>query len=103
VTSPVNGTYVRPANPYTDDPRYSGVTIKADDGSEVKVFYITPATGLKPGDKVEAGKTPIGTSQDIVKKYPATVDRRPITNHVHIQVKKDGQFIDPTEAITDRK
>ncbi len=103
VTSPVNGTYVRPATPYTGDPRYSGAVIKADDGSEVKVLYISPAPGLKPGDKVEAGKTPIGTSQDIVKKYPATAKLGPITNHVHIQVKKDGKFIDPTEAITGRK
>ena len=103
VVSPVNGTYARPARPYTDDPRYSGVMIKADDGSEVKVFYITPSKSLKPGDRVEAGKTPIGSSQDIVKKYPATVDRRPITNHVHIQVRKNGKFIDPTKAVTGRK
>jgi len=103
VSSPVNGTYVRSATPYTDDPRYSGAVIKADDGSEVKVLYISPVPGLKPGDKVEAGKTPLGTSQDIVKKYPGSAKRGPITNHVHIQVKKDGQFIDPTEAITGHK
>lgn len=103
VASPVNGTYVRPARPYADDPKYSGVMINADDGSEVKVFYVEPAPGLKPGDKVEAGKTPIGTSQDITQRYPATAKRRPITNHVHIQVKKNGQFIDPTKSLTGRK
>ena len=103
VTSPVNGTYVRPATPYTDDPRYSGVVIKADDGSEVKVLYISPAPGLKPGDRVEAGKTPIGSSQDITQKYPATGNKRPITNHVHIQIKKKGKFIDPTKSLTGQK
>ena len=40
---------------------------------------------------------------DIPQVAPATADQGPITNHVHIQVKKDGQFIDPTEAITGRK
>lgn len=103
VVSPVNGTYVRPANPYTDDLRYSGVMIKADDGSEVKMFYISPAPDLKPGDRVEAGKTPIGSSQDITQKYPATGNKRPITNHVHIQIKKKGKFIDPTKSLTGQK
>jgi len=102
VVSPVSGTYVRPARPYADDPRYSGAMIKADDGTEVKVFYISPATGLKPGDRVEAGKTPLGTSQDLAQKYPARGERGPITNHVHIQVKRDGKFIDPTESVTRR-
>ena len=98
VVSPINGTYVRPARPYADDPRFSGIVIKGDDGSEVKVLYVDPAQNLKPGDPVIAGKTPIGTSQDITKKYPASKTKKAITNHVHIQIKKDGQFIDPSAS-----
>ena len=55
----------------------------------MKVLYIKPAPDLKPGDKVEAGKTPIGTAQDITLKYPPT-ESGPMTNHIHIQVRKDG-------------
>lgn len=99
VVSPVDGTYVRPATPYSDDPRYSGAVIKTEDGAEVKVLYIKPAPDLKPGDKVEAGKTPIGTAQDITPKYPPR-NGKPMTNHIHIQVKKDGDFLDPTDTLT---
>jgi|GEM_PF-3521073 murein DD-endopeptidase MepM/ murein hydrolase activator NlpD len=101
VFSPVDGTYVEPAKA-DDDPRYSGAFIKTGDGAEVKIFYIKPVSGLKRGDKVEAGKTPIGTAQDIAPKYPPR-NGKPMTNHAHIQVKKDGKAIDPTGPLTGRK
>lgn len=102
VVSPVDGIYVRPERPYRNDLGYSGVYIRTDDGFEVKVFFIEVAPDLKPGDRVEAGKTPIGTAQDITLKYPPTAEKK-MANHIHVQIKKDGKAIDPTGPITGQK
>ncbi|MDK9721648.1 MAG: hypothetical protein OEL53_10750 [Rhodospirillales bacterium] len=36
----------------------------------------------------------IGQAQDLSKVYPG------MTNHVHVDVQKDGVFTDPTEKIS---
>jgi murein DD-endopeptidase MepM/ murein hydrolase activator NlpD len=118
VTSPVSGRVEkRPANngvynngqwiePYPDEPEKAGHTkgvgIYTPDGARVRVLYVDPdAVGLKPGQRVEAGD-PIGTAQDLSRIYPPTKDGV-MTNHSHVDIKKDGKYIDPTEAITRKK
>lgn len=60
----------------------------------MRVLYVDPdAVDLKPGQEVRAGKA-IGTAQDLSKVYPD------MTNHVHVDVQKDGVFINPTDKVT---
>lgn len=98
VRSPVSG-YVKRADvdPYGDK-KYGGVEIESDDGYVVKMLYVDPnAAKLTQGQRVEAGKTPIGMAQDLSVRYPHTGSRR-MTNHVHIEIRKNGVVKDPTPA-----
>ncbi|HET7793474.1 MAG TPA: hypothetical protein VFL64_08820, partial [Rhizobacter sp.] len=52
----------------------------------VKIFY---AEGLVCGD-VQAGQ-PIALAQDLSLKYPG------ITNHIHLELSRDGKAISPDE------
>jgi len=60
------------------------ITIVAPDSTTAQMLYVRTDPGLKVGDQVEAGKSPVGHSTDIHVKYPKSVP-----NHVHVQ------FIDP--------
>jgi hypothetical protein len=100
VVSPVTGTYQAPFDPYNKYPdkrgKYQAVQIMTDDGHRVRVMYIDPdAVGLKQGQRVVAGETPIGKAQDLTKIYPPNKEGV-MTNHTHIDVWKDGRFKDPT-------
>jgi len=80
IFSPVEGNVVREAIPY---PPFSGVLIRGTGqyaGYEVKLFYVN---GLACG-AVSAGDY-IGNAQDLTIKYPG------ITNHVHMEVRKNGE------------
>ena len=67
--------YVQVTNPY---------------GYDVRYFYIKPKVQL--GQIIEAGDS-LGTSQDLQIAYPS------ITPHMHFEVKKDGEYIDPYEFL----
>ena len=87
VFSPFDGKLIRRAVPYKNDPRYEGVVIRGVEewtGYEVKIFYVE---GLLSGE-VKAGQE-IGLVQDLTKKYPS------ITNHIHIEVRKNDKLMDP--------
>ena len=88
VKSPVDGEITRLARPYANNPLYSGLEIKGTgefNGLEVKIFYISPT---KKSGTVKAGEI-IGTAQDLDPKYSG------IENHIHMEVKKGGQSVDP--------
>ena len=90
VFSPIAGTIRREALPYAGDARYRGIVITGDgewNGYEVKLFYVE---GLSCGS-VRAGEV-VGHAQDLSAKYPG------ITNHVHVEVRKDGRLLAPFEA-----
>ncbi|MBI4968518.1 MAG: hypothetical protein HZC25_10415 [Rhodospirillales bacterium] len=108
IKSPVSGTVEgAPFDPYgkSGDKRkigvYQGITIRTEDGHRVRVMYIDPA--VEAGDKVEAGATKIGTAQDLAKVYPPKPNGEQMTNHIHVDVMKDGVFKDPTEAMGAKK
>lgn len=88
ILSPIDGEIVREAQPYEEDERYSGVLIRgtgAWTGCEVKIFYVEgPHAGT-----VRAGD-PIGRAQDLAPKYEG------ITNHVHMEVRRNGELVDPS-------
>jgi murein DD-endopeptidase MepM/ murein hydrolase activator NlpD len=98
VTSPVSGT-VRgePFDPYANsrDPKLRGkvkaVKIQTDDGHLVDVLYVDPDANLKDRNRVTAGETVLGKAADMGGLYDG-----PITNHVHLQVRKNGRLRDPT-------
>ena len=62
------------------EPTYQTVDIKTADGYIVRHFCVSPE--LKEGDMVKAGKTTIGSAQDLTQRYPG------ITNHVHVEVRE---------------
>ncbi len=96
VVSPVNGKVVRTnVRPYGDDSKYGGVEIESEDGHRIKMFYVTP--NIPTGTRVKAGE-PVGTAQDISQKYPDR-GKGPMTPHVHVEVRKDGEIINPTGSI----
>jgi len=85
IHAPFTGTVVRHANPYDDDPRYTGCLLRREsDGLEVKLFYLE---GIDIGPV--ANGDPIGTAQDIAIKYPG------IINHIHLEVWLNGEPVDP--------
>ncbi|WP_162913285.1 peptidoglycan DD-metalloendopeptidase family protein [Rhodospirillaceae bacterium SYSU D60014] len=91
VVSAVSGTVTKIGYPYGDDLSYRYVEVTTEDGYVVRHFYVSPADGLKVGDRVEAGRTQIGVSQDLGTRYEG------ITNHIHIEVRDpSGRVIDPT-------
>jgi len=89
-----------PFDPYANsrDPKLRGkvkaVKIQTDDGHIVDVLYVDPDTSLKPDQRVVAGQSKLGTTADMGKLYGG-----PITNHVHLQVRKDGRLRDPTSFL----
>jgi len=86
---PIKGSIIREAMPYQNDPSYKGLVIKGSDawtGYELKIFYVE---GLFSGSANESQE--IGFAQNLTTKYPG------ITNHIHLEVKFQGQQIDPFE------
>lgn len=89
VYAPFNGVITREVVPYANDSSYKGIVIKGKgdwDGYEIKIFYVE---GLLSGN-VQVGQE-IGFVQNLTLKYPS------ITNHIHIEVKKQNTQMDPFE------
>jgi murein DD-endopeptidase MepM/ murein hydrolase activator NlpD len=87
VFSPVDGNVIREASPYFP---FSGVLIQGTGeyaSYRVKLFYVR----VFMCGPVRAG-TLIGRVEDLRWKYPG------ITNHVHIEVRRDGKIVSPLEA-----
>jgi hypothetical protein len=86
IFSPMTGWIERVKNPGRQG--MTGVLITNDRGYTASVYYIQPAqeisTALQRGEKVtvEAGKTVIGTAQDLHPAYPADVPQ-----HVHVTLE----------------
>ncbi len=94
VYSPIEGVVFRKAYPYgttRGNAQWEGfVILGVGDyrGYEVKIFYTRP---FVMGDYVFPGDI-VGVAQDISRKYsPAMID------HVHIEVRRNGQLIDPAK------
>ena len=95
VLSPIDGVVIRKAYPYASDLSYTGVLIEGAGvhaGIIVKMFYISPSPSII-GSHVKAGDK-IGSAQDLTRKYSD------ITNHIHIEVIKDGVALDPKRMLS---
>ena len=78
--------------PYADDLSFRYVEITAEGGYRVRQFYVEPSDGLKKNMAVKKGQV-IGTCQALTKKYAG------MTNHVHVEIKKDGELVNPEKII----
>lgn len=92
------GVFTKHGFPYRDSP-YRYVEITDKDGFQARYFYVTRHLDLSVGDSVEAGAV-IGCCQNIAERYDDK-DKRPMTNHVHFEVKKDRLYIDPMKYIAE--
>ena len=87
--SPVSGTVTKLGYPYGDDLSFRYVQVTDEDGFDHRFFYVKPKIDI--GFPVFANSTELGESQDLTERYPE------ITNHIHYEIKKDGEYIDPGE------
>ena len=92
------GTVTKIGYPY--DPNKPGNARKAHfryvqvtdgQGHDLRYFYVDPA--VQVGDVIETGQ-PLGHSQQLSRVFPG------ITDHIHFEVKVDGNHIDPTNILT---
>lgn len=86
IISPVDGTIIRKAFPYTDK-EFSGVLLE-NDSIILKMFYFIPDKKII-GSKVKQGER-IGIAQDISKLY--NDKKKKMIPHIHLQI----EGIDPT-------
>jgi hypothetical protein len=97
IRSPIDGVVTRDGAAYRKgDPEhhYRLIEIRGDgkwEGYSIKLLYVL---GFLSG-RVEEGQ-PVGVAQDLRPRYPANArHKQPITNHIHMEVRKDGRVIDP--------
>jgi murein DD-endopeptidase MepM/ murein hydrolase activator NlpD len=81
-----SGTVTKIGYPYGDDLFFRYVQITDEEGIDWRYFYVQPT--IKKGSYIEKGQA-IGVMQCTGKRYPE------ITPHVHLEIKKDGQFLEP--------
>ncbi len=79
--------------PYANDLSYRYTRITTPDGYVVRQLYVFPAAGISAGASVSSGQT-IGRSQGLGTRYPG------ITEHVHVDIRHNGQLINPTTLIS---
>lgn len=72
-------SYGKPRDPRIKEPTYRIVDIETEDDYIIRHHYVSP--GVKQGDVVKAGKSVLGTAQDLTRRYNG------ITNHVHIEMR----------------
>ena len=66
------------------------VQVSKNNGEAWRYFYLQPEVEL--GLKIKVGDK-LGVTQSLQFKYPG------ITPHVHFEIMKNGEYIDPTEFV----
>jgi len=92
VVAAARGTVTRIGYPYADDLSYRYVEIQGANGYTVRELYVSPAEGIAVGSQVSAGQA-IGTAQNLTTRYTG------ITNHVHVEIRRNGNYINPAMLI----
>jgi len=87
----VSGLIDRIGRVYSDSAMYRYIAITSDN-REVRHLYVEPDDMVIVGRNVGAGQV-IGTLQALHPRY------RGIINHVHIDIKIDGNFVNPEDFI----
>lgn len=92
VSAVQGGTVTRIGYPYGDDLSLRYIEINGGDGYVSRQLYVSPAQGIARGTIVTAGQV-IGNYQSLDARYPG------ITPHVHVEIRYNGNVIDPTTLI----
>ena len=91
ILSDIVGVVTKLGYPYADALEYRYVQVTDKDGYDVRYFYVDPI--VRVGDEVN-DDTIIGVAQDLHVKFDENM-----TQHVHFEVKKEGQYQDPLEYL----
>ncbi len=92
VVAPTGGVVRRRGIVYREPHRQQLIVIDAESGHEVRVLYVQPYDQIRAGARVTAGQ-PIGIQQSLQDAHPGIVE------HIHVEVTRDGQPIDPETLI----
>jgi len=91
------GTVTKLGYPYASgiggamgDSPFQYVQVTDNEGYEVRYFYVEPSVNV--GAEVTVGSE-LGVTQNLDRRYPG------ITEHIHFEVKKDGNYVDPTNYL----
>lgn len=88
ILSPVSGKVTKVGYPYSNDLSFRYVEVTEPNGLAHRVFYLSPR--VTTGQDVIKGRTVLGESQDLTKRYP-----NGMTNHVHYEVRRAGTYYNP--------
>lgn len=86
----LSGTVSKLGYPYEDKPQFRYVELRRPNGDLVRYFYVEP--GVRVGDLVKVGEV-IGTCQKL--PYAGIID------HVHVEVKVQGEHVEPIRYLSD--
>lgn len=97
VISPFDGIITKVSNVYSTDSKYKYLEILGDPPNEnykVRLLYCRLLPYLSVGDFVKGGEQ-IGEMQDVSIKHNDGI-KPPMLPHIHIEVIKNGIWIDPS-------
>jgi len=94
IKTPHHGRVTKIGYPYPPNDPKKGflryVQVEEKNGHRCRYFYVAPS--VRVGDLLKPGDT-VGTAQGLLKVYPG------ITDHIHYEVIKDGEYIDPVKYL----
>lgn len=94
VTAPISGFVTKIGRAYDNDKRLTFVEITNPAlGYVARAFYVDPE--VREGDAVQLGQS-IGSAESLQRRY------RGITNHVHLELLRDGRRFDAQTVISQR-
>ncbi len=77
----------------TDELSGTKIVISHDDGLQTVYCFVTAEEGLKAGDSVEKGEKIATVAEPTGNEYKDGA-------HLHLEVRVDGETVDPTEYLT---
>ena len=99
VVAPAAGRVVRSGYPYADDdgPWNCYLLIREPDGTEWRLFYVSPLPGVIGSDVVR-GQV-VAQLADVSEKYGDSRGGRRMLPHCHVEQIVNGKRIDPSPVI----
>lgn len=86
----IRGKVTKIGYPYADDLSYKYIQVTDEHNKDWRYFYIEPY--VEVGDFVSPSNA-IGKCQDLKLRYET------ITNHVHLEIKENGEYINPEDIV----